>query len=67
MRPTNGHTATYRGKWVRLVLIDGSAATGRFHERTPNGRIVLADGREFPKRIVARFIRLMNGSVPTST
>ncbi len=59
-RPTSGHTATYKGKRVRVALIDGSELEGRFLDRTPNGYIVLDVGKVH-KRLVARFLVLRGG------
>jgi hypothetical protein len=39
MTPTSGHTATYKGRRCTVVMLDGSTITGRFVERTLNGRI----------------------------
>jgi aromatic ring-opening dioxygenase LigB subunit len=46
------HTATYKGKRVRIVLLDGTIIIGKFVERTRNKWVVLTD-----RRIHAREIR----------
>ena len=64
MKPTSGHTATYKGRVVTLILLTGERVTGRFVERTLNGRIVLRDedgtDRAYPKGTVKQFLSGQN-------
>lgn len=64
MKATNGHTATYKGRLVTLILLSGERVTGKFVERTLNGRIVLrtADGstRTCDRATVRQFLSGQN-------
>lgn len=59
MKATTGHTATYRGRRVSILLTSGDWITGKFLERKPCQDILLTvDGerKRIPRDQVARFV-----------
>lgn len=59
MKATNNHTATYRGRRVRVVLTSGETVIGTFVERRKNHRIVLivnGEKRTYDRDTIARFM-----------
>ncbi len=54
------HTATHRGRRVKLKLTTGDVMEGRFLDRTPSGFVVLDTGRVH-KGLIHQFLLLRGG------
>lgn len=54
------HTATHRGRQVRIEKVDGTFLEGRFVTRTANGILVLTTGKVH-KKYVRRLLLLRGG------
>jgi len=57
---TQCHTATYRGKWVHVVLKDGTEFTDQFLDR--KSRKVIFKGRTVTKGSIRSFVPWGNNS-----
>lgn len=60
MKPTNGHTCTFRGRRIAIVLTTGERISGRFVERTKGKKniVLMVDGKQrvFQRDIIAQFL-----------
>jgi hypothetical protein len=55
------HTATFKGKKVRVILRDGTEVDGRFLDRTINGVVILSTGHRIRKKNILRLLVLKGG------